>query len=187
MKLEKVIIVIPPCLLTPFYVYRGATEKEYKASESIINLLSSYSKHIIVFTYPCPEYALLGWPRPPMSKEVYEKLGIQEKIREIAKFIKRVLNEEKAKKIIFIGVKGSPTCGIFYTTSSDPKIYPYEFIEKFASLNKYDRLKYKEEIKEKAKLRLVAGAGSLYEVIRKEFPNAIYFEFDKNNIENSIK
>ena len=181
------IIVLAPCLLSPFYVYRGPKDKEYKTSNELLNLLAKHAEEITVLTYPCPEYKLIGWPRPPMSKEVFEKLGMSETAKTIVDFIERVLTEEKPEKVIFVGVKGSPTCGVFYTTSSDPEKFPYKIIEEFSYLNKKERIKLSKELMEEQNFKVIPGKGVLFQILKKRFPEAIYLEFDKDNIEESLK
>jgi len=181
------IIVLAPCLLSPFYVYRGPKDKEYKTSNELLNLLAKHAEEITVLTYPCPEYKLIGWPRPPMSKEVFEKLGMSETAKTIVDFIERVLTEEKPEKVIFVGVKGSPTCGVFYTTSSDPEKFPYKIIEEFSYLNEKERIKLSKELMEEQNFKVILGEGVLFQILKKRFPEAIYLEFDKDNIEESLK
>jgi len=181
------IIVLAPCLLSPFYVYRGPKDKEYKTSNELLNLLAKHAEEIRVLTYPCPEYKLIGWPRPPMSKEVFEKLGMSETAKTIVDFIERVLTEEKPEKVIFVGVKGSPTCGVFYTTSSDPEKFPYRITEEFSYLNKKERIKLSKELMEEQNFKVIPGGGVLFQILKNRFPEAIYLEFDKDNIEESLK
>lgn len=181
------IIVLAPCLLSPFYVYRGPKDKEYKTTNELLNLLAKHAEEIRVLTYPCPEYKLIGWPRPPMSKEVFEKLGMSETAKTIVDFIERVLTEEKPEKVIFVGVKGSPTCGVFYTTSSDPEKFPYRIIEEFSYLNKKERIKLSKELMEEQNFKVIPGGGVLFQILKNRFPEAIYLEFDKDNIEESLK
>lgn len=181
------IVVLAPCLLSPFYVYRGPKDKEYTTSRELLNLLAKHVREIRVLTYPCPEYKLIGWPRPPMSREALEKLGMSETARKILDFIDRVLTEEKPEKVIFVGVKGSPTCGIFYTTSSDPEKFPYRIIEEFSCLNKKERIELSKELMEEQNFKVIPGEGVLFQILKKRFPEAIYLEFDKDNIEESLK
>jgi len=180
-------IVIAPCLISPFYVYRGPKEKEYRTSKELLSFLSEYKDKIKVLIYPCPEYKLIGWPRPPMSKEVFEKLGMSETAKTIVNFIERVLTEEKPEKVIFVGVKGSPTCGVFYTTSSDPEKFPYKIIEEFSYLNEKERIKLSKELMEEQNFKVIPGGGVLFQILKNRFPEAIYLEFDKDNIEESLK
>lgn len=182
-----IMIVLAPCLLSPFYVYRGAKEKEYKTSEKLLGFLSEYKNRIKMLTYPCPEYELIGWPRPPMSKEIFEKLGMKEKAEDIADFIGRVLTEEKPEKVIFLGVKGSPTCGVFNTTSSNPERFPYKVIQEFFYLPKEERIKRSKELMKEQEFKLIPGEGVLFEILKKRFPDFVYIEFDKDRIEESIE
>lgn len=181
------LLIMAPCLLSPFYVYRGAKEKEYKTSEKLLSSLAEHKEEMKILTYPCPEYELIGWPRPPMSKEVFEKIGMREKAENIADFIGRVLTEEKPEKIIFLGVKGSPTCGVFHTTSSNPETFPYKAIQGFFYLPKEERIKGSKELIKDQGFEVVPGEGVLFEVLKRRFPDAVYLEFDKDSIDESIE
>ncbi|WP_297489865.1 hypothetical protein [Thermococcus sp.] len=181
------LLVIAPCLLSPFYVYRGPKEKEYETARRMRKLLGGLGDEWQVLAYPCPEYALIGWPRAPASREAYEKLGMREKAKIIADFIGRVLAEEKPEKVVFIGVKGSPTCGVFHTSSSDPKRYPYRAMQEFFYLSKEERVKRSKELVGEQGFRLVKMPGILFEILTARFPEGLYIEFDKEAIEGSLE
>ena len=181
------LLIIAPCLLSPFYVYRGPKEKEYETARLLRELIGELDENWQVLAYPCPEFELLGWPRAPASREVYEGLGMRERAKGIADFIGRVLTEEKPERIVFMGVKGSPTCGVFHTTSSDPKSYPYPTMQKFFYMNKEDRVTRSREIVEGHGFKLVNGPGLLFEELQKRFPDAEFLEFDKEDIKGSME
>nr|WP_206203528.1 hypothetical protein [Thermococcus sp. M36] len=173
--------------MSPFYVYRGPKEKEYETAGLLRELIGELGKDWQVLAYPCPEYELIGWPRAPASREVYERLGMRERAKIIADFIGRVLTEEKPEKVIFLGVKGSPTCGVFHTSSSDPDRYPYRSMQEFFYLSKEGRIKRSKEIVEGQGFRLVNLPGILFEILMARFPEAEFLEFDKGNPFASIK
>ncbi|ACJ16934.1 hypothetical protein, conserved [Thermococcus onnurineus NA1] len=181
------LLIIAPCLLSPFYVYRGPKEKEYKTAEELRKLFAQLGDEWQVLAYPCPEYELIGWPRPPMSREAYMHLGMVEKAKTIADFIGRVLTEEMPEKVVFLGVRGSPTCGVFHTSSSDPESYPYKAVQEFFYLSKEERLKRSKELVMEQNFRLVQMPGILFEILMARFPEAVYVEFDKEDIEDSIE
>ncbi|WP_010479248.1 hypothetical protein [Thermococcus zilligii] len=181
------LLVIAPCLLSPFYVYRGPKEKEYETARRLRALIGELGDGWQVLAYPCPEYALIGWPRAPASREVYEKLGMRERAKVIADFVGRVLTEEKPEKVVFVGVKGSPTCGVFHTSSSDPERYPYRAMQEFFYLSKEERLKRSKELVEGQGFKLRPLPGILFEILMARFPGAVYVEFDKGDIEGSLK
>lgn len=181
------LLITAPCLLSPFYVYRGPKEKEFKTAEGLRELLAELGDEWQVLAYPCPEYELIGWPRPPMSREVYMHLGMVEKAKTIADFIGRILTEEKPEKVIFLGVKGSPTCGVFHTTKSNPDDFDFKAMQEFFYLSKGERLERSKEVMEKAGFKLVPGEGILFEVLKDRFPEAVYLEFDKDDIERSVE
>ncbi len=177
------LVVIAPCLLSPFTVYRGPKEKEYLTASALIRLFGKYH-YLKILAYPCPEFILLGFPRVPASREVYEKLGMREYAKRVAEFIVRSIEEEQSSRVILIGVKGSPTCGVFHTTSSDPEKYPYKRIEEFKKLPREERFKAAKEVIEEFKL--VEGEGILFEILKRRI-EGIYLEFDKDDLEESLE
>jgi len=181
------LLIIAPCLLSPFYVYRGPKEKEYRTARELRKLVGKLGDEWQVLAYPCPEFELIGWPRAPASREVFERLGMRERVQVIADFIGRVLTEEKPERVVFVGVKGSPTCGVFHTTSNDPKSYPYSAMQEFFYLSKEERIKRSKELVKEQNFRLVEMPGVLFEILMARFPEAVYIEFDKDNIEKSAK
>ena len=177
------LVVIAPCLLSPFTVYRGPKEKEYRTASALIRLFGKYH-YLKILAYPCPEFILLGFPRLPASRGLYEKLGMREYAKRVAEFIVRSIEEEQPSRVILIGVKGSPTCGVFHTTSSDPEKYPYKRMEEFKKLSKKERFKAaKEVIKE---FKLVEGEGILFEILKGRI-EGVYLEFDKDDLEESLE
>lgn len=181
------LLILAPCLLSPFYVYRGPKEKEYKTAKLLRELIGELGDEWQVLVYPCPEFELIGWPRTPASREVYERLGMRERAKVIADFIGRVLTEEKPEKVIFVGVKGSPTCGVFHTSSSDPEGYPYRAMQEFFYLSKDERIKRSKELVEEQNFKLVKMPGILFEILMARFPEGVYIEFDKEDIEESLE
>ncbi len=181
------LLIIAPCLLSPFYVYRGPKEKEYETAKRLRELIGELDEEWQVLAYPCPEYALIGWPRAPASREVYERLGMRERAKVIADFIGRVLTEERPERVVFVGVKGSPTCGVFHTSSSDPESYPYSAMQEFFYLSKEERLKHSKELVKEQGFKLVVMPGILFEILMARFPEAVYTEFDKDNLKESLE
>ncbi|ASA78173.1 DUF523 domain-containing protein [Thermococcus sp. 5-4] len=181
------LLIIAPCLLSPFYVYRGPKEKEYVTARLLRELIGELGEDWQVLAYPCPEYELMGWPRAPASREVYERLGMRERAKTIVDFIGRVLTEEKPERVVFIGVKGSPTCGVFHTSSSDPESYPYSAMQEFFYMSKEERLGRSREMVEGQGFKLVKAPGILFEILQSRFPEGTYIEFDKDDIEGSME
>ena len=122
--------------------------------------------------YPCPETLIYSVPRCPCSKNVYEKTKVKENCVKIAKAIKFITEKLKPKKLIIVGIKYSPTCGVFHTSYSEDfdvdKIKPEE----------YDEIKKKMLKKE--------GEGILFEILKKEI-NAIYIEVYKDDFTDLLK
>lgn len=181
------LLIIAPCLLSPFYVYRGPKEKEYETAKLLRELIGELGEDWQVLAYPCPEFELIGWPRAPASREVFERLGMRERAKVIADFIGRVLTEERPAKVVFVGVKGSPTCGVFHTSSSDPESYPYSAMQEFFYLSKEERLKRSKELVKEQGFKLVEMPGILFEILMARFSEVTYIEFDKEDIEGSME
>ncbi|ASJ02136.1 hypothetical protein A3L09_02055 [Thermococcus profundus] len=181
------LLIIAPCLLSPFYVYRGPKEKEYETAKKLRELIGKLGDEWQILAYPCPEYELIGWPRAPASREVYERLGMRERVKIIADFIGRALTEEKPEKVVFVGVKGSPTCGVFHTSSSDPDKYPYTDMQEFFYLSKEERIKRSKELVKEGNFELKPLPGILFEILTARFPEGVYAEFDKEDIKGSLK
>jgi len=73
---------------------------------------------------PCPEALLLGFKREPATKAEYEELGLRPRSRELVKEISVLINSmlnSGIKIVAFIGVAGSPSCGV-YTTHIKSKV-----------------------------------------------------------------
>lgn len=174
------ILVLPPCLLSPFSVYRGASAKDLVAASSVRELLLRRSGFQWLI-YPCPELVLLGFPRPPASRELYERLGMREVAGRIAEFIARVVEEENPERVLLLGVKGSPTCGVHHTTSGE---LPPGDVEAFRRLGKQERQRASREIS--AHYRTVEGPGILFELLKGKVKGT-YIEFDKDDIPGSIR
>ncbi len=183
---EMNLLIIAPCLLSPFYVYRGPKEKEYRTAKALRKLIGELGEEWQVLAYPCPEFELIGWPRPPMGRESFERLGMREKAQIIADFIGRVITEEKPERVVFLGVKGSPTCGVFHTTSNDPDEFDYGLIPAFFYMDKGKRLEESIKIIEKFNYKLTEGPGLLFEELMKRF-DAEFLEFDKDDVEVSLE
>ncbi|CAI1492907.1 Putative secreted protein [Thermococcus nautili] len=181
------LLIVAPCLLSPFYVYRGPKEKEYLTAKELRKLIGELGEEWQVLAYPCPEFELIGWPRPPMGRESFERLGMRERVQVIADFIGRILTEEKPERVVFVGVKGSPTCGVFHTTSNDPDSFDYGLIPAFFYMDKEKRLEDSRKIIERFSFEVKEGPGLLFEELMERFPEAEFLEFDKDDVEESVK
>ncbi|WP_457743127.1 hypothetical protein [Thermococcus sp.] len=180
------LLIIAPCLLSPFYVYRGPKEKEYITAKLLRTLIGELGDEWQILAYPCPEFELVGWPRPPMGRESFERLGMRERVKVIADFIGRILTEEKPEKVVFLGVKGSPTCGVFHTISNDPDSFDYGLIPEFFYMDKKRRLEESRKVIEHFGFKVKEGPGLLFEELMERF-DGTFIEFDKENMRESIE
>lgn len=175
-------LVVAPCLLVPYLVYRGAGGKELAAASALRGLLCR-DAGLALLSYPCPEFILLGFPRPPAPREVYERLGMREVAGKVAAFIERVVAEERPAHLVLVGVRGSPTCAAHTTSSGSPEEYPYHRMEGFKDLEKGKRFALAREI---ARGFLPASRpGILFELV-KERVEGTYLDFDKDDVQGSM-
>ena len=168
--------------MSPFLVYRGAKGKDLATSRAVRELLARYPQ-VELLSYPCPEFILLGFPRAPATREVYQRLGMGEVASRVAAFIKRVIAEERPPRVVLVGVKGSPTCAASITSSSDPDVYPYHLLEEFGRLPKEERIARARDISRD--FRPAERPGILFELFRSELQGT-YLDFDKDDVPGSI-
>ena len=181
--MKSTMLVIAPCLLSPYTVYRGAVERDLEAAAAVRGLLGRRPE-VEVLAYPCPEFILLGFPRPPATVEMYKRLGLGEVAARVAAFIERVIAEEEPRRVVLVGVKGSPTCAAFTTTSSgDPGTYPHHLIEEFKKLPKGERLVLARKLARR--FSPAPGPGILFGLLRGKVAGT-YLDFDKGDATGSV-
>ncbi len=168
-------VVIAPCLISPYTVYRGAKPEEVELAARVRGVLARGDAGVLA--YPCPEFMLLGFPRPPAPREVYERLGMREVAEKVARFISRVVEEERPDSVLVVGVRGSPTCGVHTTSRGDPDSYPYGELEAFPSLPREERFWEAKRIS--AGFQDSEGPGILMELLGSL--SADFLEFDKHS------
>ncbi len=175
-------LVIAPCLFSPYTVYRGATDRDLAAAMAVRGLLGQWGD-LAVLTYPCPELVLLGFPRPPLSRDHYEELGMREVAEGIVGFLRRVVEEEAPERLIVMGVKGSPTCATHTTTVGSLGVPVRELVGRFRGLGKSERVQLSREISRK--FRREARPGILMELLQGHL-SGTFVEFDKGDPQGSI-
>ena len=171
----KTLVIYPPCLDNPFLIYIGAREKDAEATKRWSRLKAELMERgVILASYICPETVLDGWPRPPAGMEEY--VG---RIPEgIVEYIKRIVEDVRPEKLVIIGARKSPVCGVTKTASGS---VPDEFAEKFRRANMEERQRMKKEASKY--VRIVNGPGALMETLIEEFPNATFIDFSKSEWE----
>jgi len=176
-------LVVAPCLISPYLVYRGAKGKDLAAAWAVRELLGGRHPQVEVLSYPCPEFILLGFPRAPATREVYERLGMWEVAERVAAFIVRVIAEERPERLVLVGVKGSPTCAARITTCGAPKAHPDHLLEEFRGLPKEERIERAREITRD--FRPAERPGILFELLGERVAGT-YLDFDKDDIPGSV-
>lgn len=114
----KRILLVSHCILNPYSkargtLTRGKIEASRKALESLLN-----DYEIGLIQLPCPEIAYNGLSRKPASREIYDNSEFREVCRNIAfQILQSAKNyeEEGVRVLAYIGVEGSPSCGVNWT------------------------------------------------------------------------
>jgi predicted secreted protein len=116
-KPGKKIAIVSHCILNQVTVAPGLSSY-VGAVKELVEYLVGESYGIIQL--PCPEATFLGFNRWWMSREQYDTQAFRAHCRKILEPIIALIKELRREKIpyILIGIKGSPSCGIFTTTSN---------------------------------------------------------------------
>ncbi len=116
---SRKIILVAHCLLNQNSIVDGLARKPAMIKE-LIDLL--YEKDISVIQLPCPELLHSGLRRWWQVREQYDNPGFKRLSKALIEFIIDYLLEYKRNNyelIGVIGVKGSPSCGVHYTSSNE--------------------------------------------------------------------
>jgi len=116
-KPGKKIAIVSHCILNQVTVAPGLSSY-VGAVKELVEYLMAESYGIIQL--PCPEATFLGLNRWWMSREQYDTQAFRAHCRKILEPIIALIKELRREEIpyILIGIKGSPSCGIFTTTSN---------------------------------------------------------------------
>ncbi len=117
-KRSRRIILVSHCLLNQNSIVEGLARNPAMVKE-LIDLL--YEKNIGIIQLPCPELLHSGLRRWWQVKEQYDNPGFKRLSKTLVEFIVDYLLEYKRNNyeiIGLIGVSGSPSCGVHYTSSS---------------------------------------------------------------------
>jgi predicted secreted protein len=118
------IVAVAHCILNQSTRWRKKDQPIIKSRGPVAPIVQFLSKqHIGVYQLPCPEFTFLGNPRPPASKDDYERLpGFKEHCRKLAKNSAYDLNalvtmsrQSTVEISAVIGVERSPCCGVTCT------------------------------------------------------------------------
>ncbi len=110
--------LIPHCILNQNSIVPGLARRPSMVKE-IVDILSRYDIGIIQL--PCPETMYLGLRRFWQVKEQYSCSGFRYFCYRLAKQVFRYVYEFIRcgyELVLVLGIAGSPSCGIFETTSS---------------------------------------------------------------------
>ncbi|OYT27993.1 MAG: hypothetical protein B6U95_05175 [Thermofilum sp. ex4484_82] len=110
---------ISHCIINQNSVVYGLARKE-AILKKLIDLLHDYNIGLIQL--PCPETSYLGLRRFWQSKEQYASMGFKSLCKKIAEQASTLALEyvrNNYEIVAVIGIKGSPSCGVTETFSSD--------------------------------------------------------------------
>ena len=80
------------------------------------------NKEAGIIQLPCPEFTYLGSKRPGMIKKEYDTLSYRKHCQELLEPIFNQLKDYLASdncSLYFLGIKESPSCGVFHSCSSN--------------------------------------------------------------------
>jgi predicted secreted protein len=118
------ILLVSHCIINPQSKAWGlATKEKIEASrKALYELLKDPDLGIVQL--PCPEMLYAGLGRRLASRSFYDNQDFRRMCKEIAEqVVKLVRDYEKGgvKTIAYIGVEGSPSCGVEWTHFEDDK------------------------------------------------------------------
>jgi len=175
----KTLVIYAPCLDNPFLVYIGARNKEIETTRRWTELKDEFMRRgVLFFSYFCPETIVDGWPRPPASKDYYaERIPMW-----IVEHVKKIVSDVRPDRIVFVGIRNSPVCGVVKTVQGD---VPKEFAERFREANMEERIAMKKGAYKY--MSVVDGPGALMEILKKEFPDAVFVDLNKGDLESGFE
>ncbi len=176
------LVIYSPCIENPSVTYKGPESENYETVKYLYQRFAEIKakyKDVIFRPYPCPEFLLtLSAPRVPCSKEMYEALGMKKIAIIITQWIKKLVEELKPEKVIIVGKKYSPTCGVTGTY----KLKDKTLLEKLLPYAVNQDLNRSKEIKGNMQ-RVEGESGVLMEILKKELPYAMFVDIDGSSIE----
>lgn len=122
--LMRKILLVSHCIINPHSKARGLAKKDkIEASRRVLEeLLKDLDLGIIQLQ--CPELLFMGLGREPASRSFYDNPDFRKACREIAEQVVKLVKEyekEGVKTIAYIGVEGSPSCGVQWTHCKEDK------------------------------------------------------------------
>lgn len=112
------IILVSHCILNPYSKAQGVlNEKKLEASRKVSEtLLKDFEIGIIQL--PCPELLYKGLDRKPASRSSYENPEFRKICLDMADQVVKLVREYEQngiEVIAYLGVEGSPSCGVEWT------------------------------------------------------------------------
>ncbi|MEM2287306.1 MAG: 2-thiouracil desulfurase family protein, partial [Thermoproteota archaeon] len=118
------ILLVSHCIINPHSKARGLARREkIEASRMFLEELLK-DPDLGIVQLQCPEMLYAGLGRRPASRSLYDNPDFKKVCREIAEQVVKLVKEyekEGVKTIAYIGVEGSPSCGVQWTHFKDDK------------------------------------------------------------------
>jgi len=112
------ILLVSHCILNPYSKAVGLLQEErVKASRRVVEtILKDFETGVIQL--PCPELLYKGLGRKPASREAYDNPEFRRICREIGEQAAEIAvkyTQEGVRVVAYLGVEGSPSCGVEWT------------------------------------------------------------------------
>jgi predicted secreted protein len=118
------ILLVSHCILNPHSKAVGLFgEERVKASRRVVEALMR-DLETGVIQLPCPELLYKGLSREPASREAYDNPEFRRICREIGDQAAKTAvkyEQEGVRVVAYLGVEGSPSCGVEWTHFIDDK------------------------------------------------------------------
>lgn len=118
------ILLVSHCIVNPHSKARGlAVREKIDASRNVLEELLK-DPGLGIIQLQCPELLYMGLGREPASRSLYDNPDFRKVCRGIAEQVVKLVKEyekEGVKTIAYIGVEGSPSCGVQWTHFKDDK------------------------------------------------------------------
>lgn len=122
----KKIIFVSHCLLNTASKVKLYNEEEIAAEESLRLkfLKKALESDVQIIQLPCPEFTLYGAKRWGHVSEQFDNVFFRNHCRKILTAVidqlkEYLANQDRFEILGFVGIDGSPSCGVDYTCSAD--------------------------------------------------------------------
>jgi predicted secreted protein len=111
---DRKIILLAQCLVNP-YCRVHLLGQNFGLSHELLNYLMS--RRVGIIQYPCPETTAMGLRRNPQGRQQYDNIFFRAHCKELLRvpmLMVREFIENGYRLVAFVGLEGSPTCGLHW-------------------------------------------------------------------------